>query len=157
MISATTSFRGRWPTDVEEKALSIEDLDRAVRSVLRVKFALGLFDHPITDTSLNAKMHRSAENLKVSLESARQSMTLLKNDHHLLPLSRSVERIAVIGPNAGVARYGDYEKESNGAGISLLKGIQDVVPKATVVFDEGDDIPAAVAKATGVRISSFSV
>ena len=42
-------------------------------------------------------------------------MTLLKNDGHLLPLSKSTKRIAVIGPNADVARYGDYENESNGA------------------------------------------
>jgi beta-glucosidase len=137
---------------VESKSLSIEDLDRAVRSVLRVKFALGLFDHPIIDTSLNAKVHRSPKHLAVSLESARQSMTLLKNDNHLLPLSKAIQRIAVIGPNAGVARYGDYEKESNGARISVLKGIQDLVPKATITFDAGDDIPAAVAKATSADV-----
>ena len=117
------------------------------KSVLRVKFALGLFDHPTIDPGLNSKVHRTQEHLAVSLESARESMTLLKNDNHLLPLSKSIPRIAVIGPNANVARYGDYEKETNGARISLLKGIQDIVPKTTVIFDSGENIPSAVAKA----------
>jgi beta-glucosidase len=132
---------------VHDKTLSVADLDRAVKSILRVKFSLGLFDHPFIDPALNAKAHRAPEHLAVSLESARQSMTLLKNDQHLLPLSRSIQHIAVIGPNADVARYGDYEKETNGAHISLLKGIKDFVQKATVTFDAGDDIPTAVAKA----------
>ena len=139
---------------VREGSLSQVDLDRAVGSVLRVKFALGLFDHPYVDTALNAKVYRSAAHLAVSLESARESMTLLKNDHHLLPLSKSTQRIAVIGPNANVARYADYEKEGNGKRISMLDGIRDIVPQSTVTFDDGSDIAAAVsvAKAADVVI-----
>jgi len=137
---------------VQDKTLSTADLDRAVKSVLRVKFTLGLFDQPFIDPALNPKAYRAQEHLAVSLESARQSMTLLKNDQHSLPLSRSIQRIAVIGPNADVARYGDYEKEANGAHISLLKGIKDFVPKATVIFDAGEDIPAAVAKTKDVDV-----
>jgi beta-glucosidase len=132
---------------VHDGSLPQADLDRAVRSVLRVKFALGIFDHPFVDPALNAKQHRSPEHLAVSLESARESMTLLKNDNHLLPLSKAVQRIAVIGPNADVARYGDYEKETNGLHISLLDGIRELVPHATIVFDDGKDIQSAVAKA----------
>ena len=130
---------------VHEGSLAQEDLDRAVRSVLRVKFKLGLFDHPFVDPTLNAKVHRAPANLAVSLESARESMTLLKNDGNLLPLSRSIQHIAVIGPNADVARYADYEVETNGERISMLQGIRALVPKAAVSFDAGKDIPAAVA------------
>jgi len=101
----------------------------------------------LVDPNLNARVHRSPEHLALSLESARQSMTLLKNDGRLLPLSKSVQRIAVIGPNADVARYGDYEKEENGEHISLLDGIRTLVSQATVTFDAGKDIPAAVAMA----------
>ncbi len=132
---------------VREGPLPQTELDRAVRSVLRVKFALGLFDHPMVDPGLNAKVYRSQEHLALSLESARESMTLLKNDDHLLPLSTSVGRIAVIGPNADVARYGDYERESNGKHISLVDGFREIVPRATVTFDAGKDIQAAVASA----------
>ncbi|HEY3987885.1 MAG TPA: glycoside hydrolase family 3 N-terminal domain-containing protein [Acidobacteriaceae bacterium] len=133
---------------VHEGTLSQQDLDRAVRSVLRVKFALGLFDHPFVDPALNARVHRSQPHLALSLESARESMTLLKNEGHLLPLSKSIGHIAVIGPNADVARYGDYERESNGKHISLLEGIRAIVPHATVTFDPGKDIAAAVANAS---------
>ncbi len=132
---------------VNKGTLPQQDLDRAVRSVLRVKFALGLFDHPMTDTSLKARAYRSQEHLELSLDAARESMTLLKNDGHLLPLSKSTKRIAVIGPNADVARYGDYENEANGKRISMLEGIRELVPQAIVEFDKGDDIPAAAAKA----------
>jgi beta-glucosidase len=132
---------------VHDGSLPEVDLDRAVRSVLRVKFSLGLFDHPFVDPALNAKEHRSPAHLAVSLASARESMTLLKNDNHLLPLSKSIQRIAVIGPNGNVARYGDYEKEANGLHISILDGIRELLPDATVTFDDGKNIPDAVAKA----------
>jgi beta-glucosidase len=132
---------------VREGSLPQADLDRAVRSVLRVKFALGLFDHPLVDSTLNARVHRSQPHLALSLKSARESMTLLKNDGHLLPLAKSIHRIAVIGPNANVARYGDYERESNGKRISLLDGIRAIVPQSTVTFDPGQEVSAAVAAA----------
>ncbi len=132
---------------VREGSLPQSDLDRAVKSVLRVKFALGLFDHPMTNPDLRAHTFRSQAHLDLSLEAARQSLTLLKNDGHLLPLSKSVRRIALIGPNGDVARYGDYEKESNGEHISILQGIHQLVPEATVDFDPGKDIASAVAKA----------
>jgi beta-glucosidase len=132
---------------VHEGTLSDSDVDRAVRSVLRVKFMLGLFDHPLVDPSLNARVHRSPQHLAVSLHSALESMTLLKNDNHLLPLSKTLRNIAVIGPNGDVARYGDYERESNGQHISLLQGIHALLPQATVTFNDGGDIAAAVAAA----------
>jgi beta-glucosidase len=128
------------------------DLDRAVRAVLRVKFCLGLFDHPFIDPGLRYRTYRSKAHLDLALEAARQSMTLLKNDGHLLPLSKATQRIAVIGPNADVARYGDYEKESNGAHISMLAGIRALVPQATVEFDPGNDIAAATAKAKAADV-----
>jgi len=95
---------------------------------------------------------RSPEHLAISLNSARQSMTLLRNEGNLLPLSRSLERIAVIGPNGNVARYGDYEKEENGARISVLDGIHKLVPQADVVFDDGKDISHAVVKARDAQV-----
>lgn len=151
-----------FPEDVFEKAivdcvhegtLSMADLDRAAGSVLRVKFALGLFDHPFIDPSLNAKVQRAPAHLATSLESARESMTLLKNEGHLLPLSRSVKKIAVIGPNGNVARYGDYERETAGEHISILDGIRALLPAAAVSFDDGKDIASAVAKARDADVA----
>ena len=138
---------------VHEGSLPQADVDRAVRSVLRVKFALGLFDHPMVDTALNAHVYRSPAHLAVSLASARESMTLLKNEHHLLPLSPALQHIAVIGPNSNVARYGDYEDESNGTHISLLQGIRQLLPHADITLDEGKDIAAAVAKVQAADVA----
>ncbi len=132
---------------VHEGTLSEADLDRAVRSVLRVKFELGLFDHPFVNPALQASVYRSPQHLAVSLQSARESVTLLKNDGNLLPFSNSVRHIAVIGPNGNVARYGDYEKEENGLHISIVDGIKQLLPHAGVVFNDGSDISAAVSTA----------
>ena len=131
---------------VQEHTLPMADLDRAVRSVLRVKFQLGLFDRPFVDASRRDMVYRSPQHLAVSLRAARESMTLLKNDGGLLPLSKSTTSIAVIGPNANVARYGDYEKEENGLHVSLLDGLRKEMPAAKIEFDEGKDISAAVDK-----------
>lgn len=132
---------------VKEHQLAAADLDRAVRSVLRVKFMLGLFDRPMVEPGLAARVYRSADHLATSLRSARESMTLLKNDGNILPLSKSVSKIALIGPNVEVARYGDYEEEANGLHISLMDGVRKEVPGSQIVFDEGKDIEQAVAKA----------
>lgn len=130
-----------------EGSLPVADIDRAAGAVLRVKFELGLFDHPFVDAALNTTAFRSPEHLALSLESARQSMTLLRNEGNLLPLSPSVSHIAVIGPNTNVARYGDYEDEANGARISMLDGIRKLAPHAEIVFADGKQIDAAVAAA----------
>jgi beta-glucosidase len=137
---------------VHEKTLSAGDLDRAVRSVLRVKFMLGLFDRPLVDPDLSGRIYRSQQHLVVSLRSARESMTLLKNDKGLLPLAKFTQSIAVIGPNGNVARYGDYEKEENGLHLSLLDGLRKEVPQARIVFDDGKSIASAVNKARGADV-----
>jgi beta-glucosidase len=142
---------------VHEGSLAQADVDRAVRSVLRVKFELGLFDNPHVNTSLQSRVYRSPQHLAVTLQSARESMTLLKNEGNVLPLSKSLRHIAVIGPNGDVARYGDYEKESNGLHIGIVDGIRKLLPQATVDFNDGKDIPAAVAVAKNADVAILAL
>jgi beta-glucosidase len=147
------TFQNAIIAGTKDGTLSPVALDRAVSSVLRVKFALGLFDHPMSDTALFAQVNRAQAHLDISLQSARQSMTLLKNDNHLLPISKEVKRIAVIGPNANVSRYGDYAPaETQGEHISLLSGLKSALPNADITFDEGSDIVAAIAKAKAADV-----
>jgi beta-glucosidase len=147
------TFQNAIIAGTKDGTLSPIALDRAVSSVLRVKFALGLFDHPMSDTALFARVNRAQAHLDASLQSARQSMTLLKNDNHLLPISKEMKSIAVIGPNANVSRYGDYAPaETQGEHISLLSGLKNALPQAEITFDEGSDIAAAVAKAKAADI-----
>ena len=80
-------------------------IDEAVRRVLRVKFALGLFDHPYTDESHEEKSMLQPDSIALAREVAEQSFVLLKNSpsgesEPLLPLSPSVGSIALIGPAA---------------------------------------------------------
>jgi beta-glucosidase len=124
-------------------------LDAAVARVLRVKFLLGLFDHPYVDETLDQKVRRSPAHLDLSLEVARQSMCLLKNKNNLLPLRKELKCLAVIGPNADIARLGDYADgtpETSAAG--LLAQIKLMVePPSQVLFSSGDKIEEALALA----------
>ena len=136
----------------KDHSLSAEALDRAVSAVLRAKFALGLFDHPYTDVSLTARAKRNKEHLALSLESARESMTLLKNSGRMLPLPKTTRTIALIGPNGEIARYGDYEDEKNGRHISIADGLRALLPNATIIVDNGSNIEKAVAHAKDVDV-----
>jgi beta-glucosidase len=130
-------------------------LDAAVARILRVKFLLGLFDHPLVDANLDRSARRSQDHLALSLEVARQSMCLLKNQNHLLPLSKNVGRITVIGPNANIARLGDYaDVAKEGSEFGMLKQIKEIVsPKTEVYFADGKNIEAAVALAKKANVA----
>jgi beta-glucosidase len=145
-------FQNAIVSGLQDHTLSPDAFDRAVSSVLRAKFALGLFEHPYIDTSLTAKVKRSKKHLALSLQSARESMTLLKNDGHLLPLPKTLKRIALIGPNAVVARYGDYEDEKNGQHISIADGLRTLLPNTAIAVDNGSDIEKAVAFAKKAEV-----
>jgi beta-glucosidase len=124
-------------------------LNQAVARVLRIKFLLGLFDHPFVDENLDSTVRRCQAHADLALESARQSMCLLKNEGGLLPLKKDIERIAVIGPNANIARLGDY---SEGATESSKKGMLEqikrlVSTKTKVIFYDGENIKKAVTLA----------
>jgi len=134
-------------------------LDTAVARVLRMKFNLGLFDHPYVDEKLVAQKVATAQNKTVARQVARESIVLLKNDQHILPLSKSLKRIAVIGPNADNAynQLGDYTApQAEGKVQTLLTGIRAAVGNSTKIdYVKGcairdtsnSDIAAAVAAA----------
>ena len=134
---------------VKDGKVSKATLDAAVSRILRVKFLLGLFDHPYVNTNLDKSVRRSPGNLNLSLEVARQSMCLLKNKNNLLPLKKNLGRIAVIGPNGNVTRLGDYADVANeGPEFGMLKQIEKIVsPGTKVSFSDGEDIERAGALA----------
>ena len=129
-------------------------LNQAVARVLRVKFMLGLFDHPFVDENLDAATRHCQAHTNLALESARQSMCLLKNEGDLLPLKKNPKRIAVIGPNVNLARLGDY---SEGALERAAQGMFDQIKQlvstnTAVTFSDGTDINEAVALAHGADV-----
>jgi beta-glucosidase len=121
---------------VKEGKVPMAVIDEAVRRVLRIKYRLGLFDHPYADETLEKTTLLSPANLADARELAARSFVLLKNDHETLPLDRQLKSIAVIGPLADDARSmigswtGDGRAED---AVSLLAGIRAKVSPATKV------------------------
>ncbi len=84
---------------VESEKVTEERLDQSVRRILRLKFELGLFEHPYPSGNgidrIGSEGHRQK-----ALQAARESMVLLKNDKQTLPLSDNLRQIMVVGPTA---------------------------------------------------------
>jgi beta-glucosidase len=116
-------FQNAMREALEKKMLSDEDLNRAVHDVLKVKFLLGLFDHPYTDTSLVSRVFHSIENQELALKAAREGICLLKNDQGLLPVGKNIRSIAVVGSLATSNYLGGYSN-NDAKGISILDGLK---------------------------------
>jgi beta-glucosidase len=114
-----------------------EALNRAVGQVLKAKFRLGLFEHPYVDETEADKWNACAEHRALTHEAACKSMVLLKNNDEVLPLSKKVGRIALIGEDATAARLGGY----SGPGVnkvSILDGLKNKLgSKADIVYEMG--------------------
>ena len=127
---------------VDDGKISQETLDKRVAEILRIKFWLGLFDNPYRGNGKQAEqIVHSKEHQAVSLEAARQSLVLLKNETNLLPLSKSIRSIAVIGPNANeqtqlICRYGP----ANAPIKTVYQGIKELLPHTEVIYKKGCDI-----------------
>ena len=128
---------------VKEGKVSMQTLDERVRDVLRVKFTIGLFDRPyIADAGQTRALVNSPENQQVALTAARESLVLLKNEQNLLPLSKQIHSIAVVGPNAddpGLAhyRYGPSAEEV----VTVVQGIKKLLgDKVEVNYAKGCDV-----------------
>lgn len=101
-------------------------IDTAVCRVLRMKFEMGLFEHPYVDPKIAAKTVRRKEHIELARKIAQSSIALLKNENSILPLSKTINKVAVIGPNAD-NRYnmlGDYTAPQEDSNVkTVLDGI----------------------------------
>jgi beta-glucosidase len=111
-------------------------IDSAVARVLRVKFGLGLFDHPWADTS-GIQSYDPATTKRLAREAACKSVVLLKNEKELLPLHKTLKKLAVIGTDAVEGRLGGYSGKGNGI-VTILDGIrQKAGPGCEVTYAPG--------------------
>jgi beta-glucosidase len=128
---------------VAEGKVSTARIDDAVRRILRIKFALGIFDRTATDPKLTAAVGSPAHRA-VARECVRQSLVLLKNQKQVLPLAKTIRRLAVVGSAAddlGV-QCGGWTIDWQGTrgqvthgGTTLLAAIrQTVSPDTEIVF-----------------------
>ena len=110
---------------VNKGELAVQYLDAAVRNILRVKFALGLFDHPYADTPEKKRTALCADHRAAARDAAKRSIVLLKNENRTLPLSKTAN-IAVVGSvaNDRQAMLGTWSfTGSAAAAISLVDAL----------------------------------
>jgi beta-glucosidase len=162
---------------IKQGLLKEPELDTAVARLLRARFKLGMFDEPslnryasIPYSIVNNKQHR-----EYALELAKQSIVLLKNarlpgqENNILPLSKKIKAIAVIGPNANDAEIslGNYNGEPAHV-TTVLEGIQNLLAKNAVVkyakgcniidtihYNRQNDFDQAIEAASGADVIVF--
>lgn len=124
---------------VRDGLISEAEIDTAVKRLMTMRFRLGLFD---PDSMVKYAQTPFAENDSpkhhdLSLQAARESIVLLKNDN-ALPLRKDLKTIAVIGPNADDSEVllGNYNGEPS-ISVTPLAGIRKKLPNAKVLYSSG--------------------
>lgn len=134
---------------VKNGKVSMQTLDSRVRDILRVKFWLGLFDHPyIEDAQKSVQIIHNPRHKKVALRASHECIVLLKNEaspgkqNKILPLSKKLSSIAVIGPNANDASYSGTHYGPQGVDpVTVLEGIKaELGAKVKVRYAKGCNI-----------------
>jgi beta-glucosidase len=104
-------------------AISQERIDDAVARVLKVKFQLGLFDHPYVDETIAAEWVNATKHKSIAKVAAVKGAVLLKNSNNVLPFKNNVKKIAVFGKDAIDGRLGGYSGPGNGI-VNILEGLR---------------------------------
>jgi beta-glucosidase len=127
---------------VKEGRIPMDTINKRVGDVLRVKFRLGLFDHPyIESAAATRKLVNSEANQQVALQASRESIVLLKNNNNILPIAKGLEKVAVIGPNAANADYAHtHYGPLNSPSVNVLQGIQAKLGAEKVLYAKGVDL-----------------
>lgn len=143
MEMSSSLYREYLPAAIRSGAFSEAQLDNLVRPILAMKYRLGLFTQPYVDMD---KFHRetlSTEQREAVRMAAEQSAVLLKNDGHILPLSKNLRSLAVLGPLADSALdimgswaiHGDRRDA-----VTIAAGLREALPNARVDVAMGVEI-----------------
>lgn len=139
-------------------------VDTAVSRLLRAKFEMGLFERPYQTAPQSqwSNIINTPAAKQLAREIDRDSIVLLKNDHDILPISKSA-KVAVIGPMAsGYMNYGDYVVyQSQYRGITPLAGIKNAIGNGSVSYAQGCErwsldqsgFPAAISAAEAADVA----
>ena len=121
------------------------DLDGHLRKTLKGRFELGMFDPDelVPWSTIPASNISNEEHDALATQAARESMVLLENNANVLPLSKSIKTLAVLGPNADDVEllngnYGGTPTEAHQH--SLLEGIKNAVPGAKIIYDKACEL-----------------
>ena len=130
---------GRLEDAVQKGMVTEAEIDVAVKRILKMKFEMGLFEHPYVDAAQAKQLVRSDNNKAVALQVAREVITLLKNQNHVLPL-RKTQKVLVCGPNADNVynMLGDYTAPQEEGNVkTILAGIRSKLPASQVTYVKG--------------------
>ncbi len=122
--------------------ISEAELDDAVRYVLAVKVRMGLFEHPYNDPATMHAVLNDPAAREYSRVAAGRTMVLLRNSDHLLPVSKSVKSIALIGPLANEATDldGGWGVQGETPAVTVEEGLRKKLPNAKIAFARGGEI-----------------
>ena len=130
---------GRLDDAVQKGMVTEAEIDVAVKRILKMKFEMGLFEHPYVDAAQAKQLVRSDNNKAIALQVAREVITLLKNQNHVLPLSKN-KKVLVCGPNADNVynMLGDYTAPQEDGNVkTILAGIRSKLPASQVTYVKG--------------------
>lgn len=128
---------------VKNGLLKVSEIEELVRPILALKIKMGLFENPYVDEGLLEKVIALPEHRQISRWSAQRSMVLLRNEGGLLPLSKDLKNVAVIGPLADSmeATEGSWMVFGHKpAAVTVLQGIRAKLPGAQVTYSPGPEI-----------------
>ncbi len=132
------------PKALDEGLLTEKEIDQSLRRVLKVRFQLGEFDPPdmVPYNKLGTDVIDSPAHRQLALKTAQESIVLLANENHLLPLDKSkIKTLAVIGPFADYAQTGPNYTGEYSKFVKPLEGIQEKVGSGVkVVYARGSGI-----------------
>jgi len=157
-LPAVVGYGATLADQVRAGAVSEEALDAAVRRVLRDKFALGLFERPYVDEDPIVLLDTAHQGVDLARRLAGKSLTLLKNDGAILPLSHRVRRIAIVGPHADEVGFA-FPGYTYPVGLAMLGAMMGGGDGAMAGLDAlgGEMPPEAMAAAGGELMPAFAV
>jgi beta-glucosidase len=140
MDMVSSSYHDNLEELVNSGQVTRSAIDEAVRHVLRVKFALGLFERPFVDEAAAPKALYHPESIALSQSAAERSFVLLKNAKGLLPLPKGTQNVAVIGPLGDDSSYPDGAPPEAGPRSSFTAAMAEFVGKEHVTRYRGSGI-----------------
>ncbi|MDI3320904.1 xylan 1,4-beta-xylosidase [Pinibacter soli] len=125
---------------VNKGLITEADINKSVFRLLRARIQLGMFDDDslVSWSTIPYSVVESKEHVAKALEMARKSMVLLSNKNNILPLSKSIRRLAVVGPNANdsVMLWANYNGIPSHS-VTILDGIRSKLPTENVIYEKG--------------------
>ena len=144
---------------VKDGKISEKEIDISLKRLFTIRFRLGMFDPPemVKYAQIPISVLESQPHKDHSLKMARESIVLLRNEKNLLPLSKSIKKIAVLGPNADNAntQLGNYNGQPSVV-TTVLQGIKNKLPNTEIFYSKATNFVDTVERDFSKLIDSIN-